>query len=310
MKTPPRRAHPLTAGARVALVAPGGPVTEERIESAIADCESFGFEPVIGNAARNRLGYLAGTDDDRTADLHRAFHDPSIDAVWALRGGYGAMRLLSALDLQALRHRSVPYIGFSDNTAIHLQLSRLGLVSFHGPHAGAVATDYSRGCMRDVLCNPAAPGRLPDAPDGAAVTTIAGGTTEGRLAGGNLSILAAMCGTPWSLHADGCIVVIEDVSEPAYRIDRALMQLRLAGSFDGVAGVVFGRFTERPTSDDERPLEEVLAEVMEPLGVPVILGAPVGHIDDQWTVPLGVQAQLDADAGHVTVIEPCVSHEA
>lgn len=304
---PPIRPRALGPGARVALVAPGGPVTGERLDRAAEECRALGLEPVLGANARGRIGYLAGPDSDRASDLNRAFRDPRVDAVWALRGGYGAMRLLAGLDTDSMRRRPLPFIGFSDNTAIHLALGREGIVSFHGPHAGALETGFSRACLLDVLRSPRAPGILPPAPDGEPVLTLVPGAAEGRLAGGNLSILAGMCGTPWSLRAAGCIVVIEDVGEATYRIDRDLVQLVLSGALHGAAAVAFGRFTERPASDNDRPLEEVLAEIVGPLGIPVVSGLPVGHIDSQWTLPFGARARLDADRGTLEILESAVA---
>jgi muramoyltetrapeptide carboxypeptidase len=282
-------------------------VTGDRVDRAIAECLYLGLEPVLGAAARGRLGYLAGPDPERAADLNRAFRDPAIDAVWSLRGGYGAMRLLPDLDFESLRRAPKPFIGFSDNTAIHLALAHHGVISFHGPHPGALETTFSRACLQDVLGMTHASGVLPPAPDGEPVTCLAPGAATGRLAGGNLSILAGMCGTPWPLRAAGCIVVVEDVGEPTYRIDRMLMQLLLSGCLHGAAGIAFGRFTDRTASDNDRPLEEVLTEIVGPLGIPVVAGVPVGHIDAQWTLPLGARARLDADRGTLEILESAVA---
>jgi muramoyltetrapeptide carboxypeptidase len=305
----PRKGPALGPGARIALVAPGGPVSPERVHAAARECRELGFEPVLGVNATARLGYLAGSDAERAADLDAAVRDPRIDGIWALRGGYGAMRILERLDLEPMRRRPRPFIGFSDNTAIHLALRRLGLVSFHGPHPGALATAFSRECLRKVVGSTEPAGVLPADPDGEPVTTIAPGTAEGTLTGGNLSLLAAACGTPWSLAAAGCIVVAEDVSEPVYRIDRALAQLMAAGALDGVAGFAFGRFTDRPANENDRPLEDVLKEVADRFGVPAVLGVPVGHIDAQWTLPLGVRARIDADRGRLEILEPAAVGE-
>ncbi|MGD8277544.1 MAG: LD-carboxypeptidase [Gemmatimonadota bacterium] len=301
-----RKVPQLRPGARIALVAPGGPVTGERIDAAASECREFGFEPVLGLNAGARLGYLAGDDAGRAADLDAAFRDPRVDGIWALRGGYGAMRILETLDFEPMRRRPRPFIGFSDNTAIHLVLRRLGVVSFHGPHPGALATAFSRECLARVLGSPEPGGVLPPDPSAEPVATLAPGTAEGVLAGGNLSLLAGSCGTPWALDAAGCILVIEDVGEPIYRIDRALVQLAAAGALEDVAAFAFGRFTERPANENDRPLEDVLVELAVRYGVPAVLGLPVGHIDAQWTVPFGVRARLDAEHGRLELLEPAV----
>jgi muramoyltetrapeptide carboxypeptidase len=298
MVRPPR----LRAGSRIALVAPAGPMAPERVEIAIDRCLRFGLEPVLGAAARGRHGeYLAASDDERLSDLQRAFDDPDIDAVWALRGGYGTMRLLQRLDLGQLARAPKAFIGFSDNTAVHLALHARGVVSFHGPHAGGDATELAEDALRRVLWHAEPPGVLELPADRPAVT-LAEGAAEGRLIGGNLSILAAMCGTPAALRSQGAILFIEEIGEEAYRMDRAWVQLQLARALDGVAGIAFGRFTD--CGDDVFPLLQSLAE---PLGVPVVADLPIGHEADNWTLPMGSRARLDATAGTLELLEGAVT---
>jgi muramoyltetrapeptide carboxypeptidase len=278
----------LGAGARVALISPAGPVAEERIDSALHICAHLGFEAVLGRNARCRSGYLAGSDEQRADDLNSVIADPAIDAIWTLRGGYGTMRVLRRLDLEPLRSRPKAFIGFSDNTAIHLALGRAGLVSFHGPHAGGAFPPLAEECFRRVLFRPEPAGVLP--PDETAEPTpVRGGVAEARLVGGNLSLLAAMSGTAYALEAAGRIVVIEDVGEPAYRIDRALTQLILSGALDGAAGFALGRFTERSQSEPAEAIESTLGDLLGARGVPVVQGLPIGHVDANWCVPLGVK---------------------
>lgn len=294
---PPR----LRPGARVALVAPAGPMAEERIEVALDRCRRFGLEPVLGASARSLHGtYLAGPDDDRRRDLRRAFGDPGIAAVWALRGGYGTMRLLADLDLSGVPAAPRAFIGFSDNTAVHLALHARGVVSFHGPHAGGDATDLAERTLQQVLWHDRPAGVLP-LPDDRPAVVLAGGTAEGRLIGGNLSLLAAMCGTPAAPRADGAILFLEDIGEEAYRLDRAWTQLELAGALDGVAGIALGRFTD--CGDD---VIDLLRSLTERLGVPTLADLPIGHEPDNWTLPLGVRATLDAGSGTLELLEPAV----
>lgn len=296
---PPRLRH----GSRVALIAPAGPITDERFDIALDRCRRFGLEPVPGRASRNmHADYLAGTDAERLADLDWALNADDIDAVWALRGGYGTMRLLPDLHLDpSARPRA--FIGFSDNTTLHLTLQTHGVVSFHGPHAGGDASALSEDCLRRVLFEDAAPGAIP-MPQGVTAVTIAGGTAEGPLVGGNLALLAALCGTRLSPAADRAILFIEDIGETVYRIDRLWMQLLLAGVLDGVAGIALGSFTDCGAAHETRALFERLCT---PLGVPVLAGLPFGHEDDNWTLPLGVRARLDADAGTLELLESAVS---
>jgi muramoyltetrapeptide carboxypeptidase len=301
------RPRALRRGSRVALISPAGPSTTDRVERALRNCERLGLEPVMGASARTRSGYLAGPDSSRLTDIEAALHDPAIDAIWAIRGGYGTMRLLDRLDLAPLLARPRPFIGFSDNTAVHAAIARAGIASFHGPHAGGVMPPFTETCFRNALFDTAPLGTLP-LPGGALPVTLCGGAAEGVLAGGNLALLASMCGTPFALTARGRILVIEDVNEPAYRIDRALTQLRLAGCLDGLAGIAFGQFswTERGPEEDP-PVFDLLRDITSPLGVPVVAGLPFGHVDAQWCLPLGTRARLDADRCTLDVLEAGVS---
>lgn len=301
MLKPPR----LRSGARVALVSPAGPSTPEKIEAALARCRGFDLEPVLAPSARERLAYLAGPDEARLTDLQAALEDPSVDAVWAIRGGYGTMRLLRHLDLEPLVRRPKAFLGFSDNTALHLALARAGLVSFHGPHAGGAFPPLAEACFRAVLFEPAPAGPLPTGTE-EVPRTLVGGVAEGELIGGNLALLAALCGTPWALRARGRILVLEDIGEAVYRVDRMLVQLALSGALEGVAGIAFGRFSETPQADPARGLEAVLAEWAQSLGVPAVMGLPFGHVDENWTLPFGVRARLDADAATLRLLEPAV----
>lgn len=277
-------------------------MAEERIELALDRCARFGFEPVLGRSARaNHLGYLAGTDDQRLADLQHAMGDPSIDAIWALRGGYGTMRLLQRLDFAPLARTPRAFIGFSDNTALHLAIGAAGVVSFHGPHAGGDATELSERTLLRVLTR-AEPAGVLEVPADRPPVVIADGRAEGPLVGGNLALLAAMCGTRTPPVARDAILFVEDIGEDAYRLDRAWTQLLLAGALDGVAGVVFGRFTNCSGA-----LHDLFAAMVEPLGVPAVAELPIGHEDDNWTLPLGVRARLDAAGGTLELLEPAVS---
>lgn len=300
---PPR----LFRGARTALVAPAGPVKPERIEGALTRCAALGLEAVLGRSARERDGYLAGEDALRAADLQAAVDDDAIDAIWALRGGYGAMRLLPMVDLRPLLRRPKPLIGFSDITALHLALTRLGVISFHGPHPAEEVTPITDEVFRRVLFEPEPAGVLPLPEDGPRPATLVPGVAEGALTGGNLALVAAACGTPASMTSAGRIVVLEDVGEPAYRLDRMLVQLRLSGALDGIAGLALGRFTEVEPQANDRPVEALLGEFARELGVPAVMDLPIGHVPDNWTVPMGVRARLDASAGTLELLEGAVA---
>ena len=290
MRWPP----PLAPGARVALVAPAGPLRDAGdLERAEANARSLGWHPVPGPNALARLGYFAGTDAVRLADLNNALNDPAIDAVWCVRGGYGAMRLLAGIDYAALVRRPRALIGYSDITAIHAAAGvSAGLVTFHGPTARGELTPFSRASLERAVRQD-----LPLCGDAPGARTVFPGRTQGRLAGGNLALLASLVGTRHAPDLDGAILVLEDIDEAVYRLDRMLVQLRLSGMLAGVRGIVFGAFTNCPEASDDgsRTLDDLIDELAGELRIPCIAGAPFGHIADQWTLPLGATAELDAD---------------
>ena len=292
----------LAPGARVALVSPSGPLRNaSEVAHAVAAAQSLGWEPVIGTHALSRDGYFAGRDAERAADLLAAIHDPSIDGIWCLRGGYGAARLLPALSVELIRANPKALLGYSDITALHALWQRAGLVSFHAPTARTVLTEFTRESLVKTVV---------DVGDGCgqadACTVLRGGRAVGRLAGGNLALVASLCGTPWAINFRGAIVVLEDVNEATYRVDRMLTQLRLAGAFDGCVAIAFGHCTDcvETTDDGSRTLDAVVGECADTLGVPALLGIPLGHIPDQWTIPLGALATIDADARMLSVHRP------
>lgn len=288
-------------GARVALVAPAGPLrSEAELHRAIDNVRSFGWQPVVGDTALARDGYFAGPDVLRAADLNHALCDDTIDAVWCLRGGYGTMRILDAVDYVAVSRRPKPVIGYSDITALHVALaSRSDVVTYHGPTARAALSAFSRESFaRAVMHGEDSCGVAPNA------RVLRGGSARGVLAGGNLALLSALAGTPFAPRLADAILVLEDIDEAVYRVDRMMRQLLLAGLLDGVRAIVFGACTNCPEAADDgaRRLDDVIAEIADLLGVPAVAGMPVGHIEDQWTLPLGALASLDADRRLLSVL--------
>ena len=315
----PRRLAP---GQTIGMVAPSAAPNEpERIRFAIETVESLGFKVRPATHLYDRDGYLAGDDAARAADLNAMFADDEVDAIWCVRGGYGAMRILPALDYALMRRRPKPLIGYSDITALHMAIQRhAGLVTFHGPVAFRAFTPYSLAELKRVLWAPEMPARLGSPPpferaEGRVdwenrVATLVPGKARGRLLGGNLCLMAHLVGTPYLPDLRGAILFLEDVEEAYYRIDRMLTQLWLSGALAGLAGVAFGKFTgcePSPFFLQNRPLEEILTERFRELGIPAVSGLMIGHIDDQTTLPVGCLAELDADAGTLTLLEPGVS---
>lgn len=312
---PPR----LASGSRVALVAPAGPLLElDDIRRAEALCRALDYQPVVGDHAAGHYGYFSGTDAERLADLNTALQDPAIDAVWCLRGGYGVTRILDGVNFEALARHPRAVIGYSDITALLAAVvQRAGLVAFHAPTARAEMPPFSRHHFVRVLGGAAQPDPFEPlvapadvlVPHANRVVVLRGGVAEGRLAGGNLTLLQCLVGTPYFPDLDGALLFLEDVNEHLYRIDRMLAHLRMIGALSRLAGVLVGRFTglKRHMNDGALGVGEVLAHYLGPLGVPVAHGLPIGHIEDQWTMPVGTRARFDADAGTVTLLEPAVA---
>jgi muramoyltetrapeptide carboxypeptidase len=303
--------HLLSAGARVALVTPSGPLRGEAdLEQAINNANLFEWIAVPGDHVLAKAGYLAGTDTQRLDDLNRALRDDTIDAVWCIRGGYGAMRILDGIAYDALRRHPKPIIGYSDVTALHAAIGRVcNIVTYHGPTARSAITPFSRNSFERALifaadsCGTAHGAR-----------TIRPGTARGRLMGGNLALVTALIGTRYAFDLDQAILILEDVNEPVYRVDRMIRQLLMSGSLGRITALAFGQCTGCDQEDEEgsgaqsgemggrrRILDDVLRETAEFLNVPCVAGLPVGHVDDQWTLPLGAIAQLDADMLTLTV---------
>ncbi|MBN0044498.1 LD-carboxypeptidase [Streptomyces actuosus] len=298
----------LAPGARVAVVAPSGPVPEERLEAGLDVLRGWDLDPVVAPHVLDRhdaFDYLAGTDADRAADLESAWCDPAVDAVLCARGGYGVQRMIDLLDWEAMRAAGPKvFVGFSDITSLHEAFAtRLGLATLHGPMAAGV----------DFLKNARAQDHLKAtlfAPE--TVRTIAsrgraltGGRARGVLLGGCLALLAAELGTPYArLSAAGGLLCLEDVGEETYRLDRYLTQLLRAGWLDGVRGVLLGSWERCEPHDRVRAL---LADRLGGLGVPVAEEFGFGHCEGALTIPFGVAAELDADAGTVTLDAPALT---
>ena len=274
---------------------------------------------VLGDHVLQRRGYLAGTAVDRAADLMAAFLDPSVGGIICARGGYGSMQVLPLLDYGAIRANPKVLVGYSDITALHGALARhAGLVTFHGQMAsfGEPPSDYTWQALMRAITRPEPLGELVNPADqGPRTTTLVQGQAAGCLTGGNLSLLSATIGTPYEAMTDGALLVLEDVGEAPYRMDRMLTHLLLAGKFNGVRGIIFGESVgcEQDPSHhrDENPprsldLFQVLRDLLVPLGVPLFYGFACGHGRHRVTLPFGVEAAMDAGSGTVTVLEPAL----
>jgi muramoyltetrapeptide carboxypeptidase len=313
-----KRAPRLKAGDTIGLIAPSG-ATYEADDRALVDetVRALGFVPRHGTHTMDRFGYLAGQDKDRAADINAMFADRDVKALLAVRGGWGAARMLRHLDYELIAANPKPVLGFSDVTGLHLALqARAGLISFHGTNAASAWGPTSVQSFNELLVEARTPTwRNPVAQEDRLVqrrwrtVTIKEGIVQGRLLGGNLTVLAALVGTPYLPDMSGAILVLEDINEAEYRIDRMLTQLSLAGVLGSIAGFVFGQCTDcRDTGGGygNFPLSELLQQHIAPLGIPAFHGAYFGHIANQPFIPMGALAEMDARSGTFRLLEPAV----
>jgi muramoyltetrapeptide carboxypeptidase len=300
--TKPKR---LKEGDRIALTAPAGIVYEDsEFERMKMELESFGFEVVFGEHVKEQYGYLAGTDQQRARDLNRFFEDPDIDGIVAVRGGWGCARILPYLDFEMIKNNPKVYCGFSDNTTLHMAfLHRSNLISFHGPNGTSEWTELTKNSFRSVLME----GERSEFYSESEVDLVFPGINEGRLIGGNLSILTTTLGTDFQPDTTGAILFVEDIGEPVYKIDRMLVHLKQAGALDNLNGFIFGRCTNCPDpSESHFTLKQILQQHIRPLGIPAVMGMDISHDPDNFTIPQGVMARFDADKKSLKLLESAV----
>lgn len=300
-------------------MAPSGVVTDAQVQTGVTNLERLGFRVKEGRYLRAAHGGYAGTVAQRLADLHAMLEDREVRGLWAARGGSGCTALLPGLDYGLARRHPKVIVGYSDLTALHLALyRRAGLVSFHGPVSSSTFSDYSMARLRETLMEPRASVTFPLAEELLARSAaepqfepraLRPGRAEGRLAGGNLSTVCALVGTPYGLAAKGSLLFLEDVGEAPYRVDRMLTQLRQAGVLRNAAAIMLGVFQKSQPPDDEPSLSlaQVLEEQLGGLRVPVAYGYSFGHVPQQYTLPIGVRARLDTEARTLTLREPAVA---
>jgi muramoyltetrapeptide carboxypeptidase len=294
----------LKPGDLVGVAAPAGPVDAEKLRRGVAELERLGFAVRVEDGVLDRRGFTAGSVDVRLRQLHRLFAEPDVAAIACARGGAGTIQLLPGLDRELLAAHPKLILGYSDITLLHLEMGRFGFPSLHGPMvarelAGGEA-GYDRASLWHALTGEGDP--YASGPD--ELVVLAEGQGEGVLRGGCLSLLAAAAGTAWALPPleEPTILLVEDVDEKPYRLDRMLRQLKASGALEGLAGVVFGDMKGcAPSIHDDYRLEEVLLEALEGVEVPVALGLSSGHTPHpNVTLPLGVRARLECRGGEAS----------
>ena len=306
---------PLVKGDTIGLVSPSSATDDSfNLQLAREAMEAFGFKVKAGPHLGSRYGHLAGTDAERAGDLNAMFADPEVRAIVCVRGGSGAARLLPLLDYDAIRRNPKVLLGYSDITALHCAIqARTGLVTFHGPIGSGSWNRFNVEQFQRVLLDRELVeyrNKLEQGdelvPRQNRIVTIRGGKARGQLVGGNLTVLTALAGSPYLPDFTGKILFLEDVGEAPYRIDRMFSTLKLMGALDRIAGLVFGECTDCKPGDGygSLTLEQILDDHVRPLGIPAYRGAMIGHIREQFIVPVGGEVELDADAGSFRLLSP------
>ena len=310
MNAPFRR---LKAGDTVGVIAPAGPAKPEQPALVEALLARHGLRATLYASCYQKQGYLAGTDEQRLADLHAAFADEDVHTIHCLRGGYGCGRLLARVDTALLQRHPKLLIGYSDVTALHALLHGLGIASLHAPmlssdliHEGheddeaALFAVLKNGLRQGDVMQP----QLMSSP--LLTNDFTQGVAEGVLVGGNLSLLGSLMGTPWAFNTQGALLFMEDINEEPYRVDRLLGQLQNAGALQAAHGFVLGSFTDVA---EPEALGAVLAHYLKPLGKPVIAGWPAGHGQPNRALPMGVPVRMDSAAGSLTLLRDVITAE-
>lgn len=304
------RPEPLRRGSHVRIVSPASALAPESVQFGVELLQAQGYRVSFGEHTFSRFSYLAGTDEQRAGDLQAAFDDPDVDAVICSRGGYGCARLFPFLDLDRMAASAKFFGGFSDITTLHLALNRRGLVTFHTPMMITLSVPREPWVIESFLATLRGDDPIPEGATRA--ETLVPGSAEGVVTGGCMCLLTDSIGTSDSLDAAGKILILEDVDESPHRVDAMLTHMINAGILASAAGIVVGEMTR--TDDKIDPLigswawREIIEDRIKPLGIPAVVNFPFGHMKTMLSLPLGIRARLDADAGTLTYLEPsCVA---
>jgi muramoyltetrapeptide carboxypeptidase len=300
----------LKPGDTIGIVAPAGPIIKQQaLAAGIAALERMGFRVSWNERILQSFRYLAGRDADRAEELMQCFEDPGINGIVALRGGYGCSRLIPLLEESRLRPNCKVFMGFSDLTTLHLYFRRrFGWVTFYGPMAATAALGNIGMAEQDHLQSLwTDPEYLPNL-GFQSLESWAPGVAEGRVVGGCLSLITASLGTVYEVRTEGKILFLEDSGEPAYRIDRMLTHLHLAGKLDSIVGVILGSFVDCETEPAGFALKDTFMDIFDKLQIPVLANFPCGHGQVNWAMPLGIRVRLDATNRNIQFLEQSVSH--
>lgn len=294
----------LRKGDVLGLISPASSLSsEEQYEEVAENIKAMGFNVKIGTHAKDDYGYLAGTDAARAEDLNTMFSDPDINAVLPFRGGWGAGRILEYIDYEVIHNNPKPLIGFSDITSLLLAIyAKTGLVTFHGPVGKSEWTSFTQSYFQKALMQ-TKPYAVQNKEE-SKISVIREGVAEGTLLGGNLTVLTSILGSGYVPDWNQSILFLEDVGEDIYRIDRMLTQLRLNGIFDQINGLIFGKCSNCSVREGNHfTLEQVLNQHVQDYNFPVISGVEIGHVEDMFTLPIGIPARMNTGDAAVYVLE-------
>jgi muramoyltetrapeptide carboxypeptidase len=275
--------------------------------------EAMGLKVKVGSNFKNRFGHLAGTDEERAADFNAMFADPEVKAIICLRGGSGAARILPLIDYEQVKANPKPLLGYSDITALHCALySQTGLISFHGPNGSGSWNSFHANQFQQLFFDQkllSFKNEVTKGDDlvakGNRIQTLTKGTVEGKILGGNLTVLTALSGSIYYPDFQDAILFIEDVGEDPYRIDRMMSTLKLNGTLGKIKGFVFGQCSDcKPGSGyGAFTVDQIMDQYIIPLNIPAYIGAMIGHISKQFIIPVGARVRLNADQGSITLLE-------
>ena len=302
----------LKFGDTIGIVAPSGPSDAETIDIAKSNLEKLGFKVVMGNTCYKKYHYFSGNDDERALDINEMFSNKNINAIFCTRGGYGAIRILNKINYDMIRKNPKIFVGYSDITSIHTSINRFcHLITFHGPMLTSDMDDFktfTKESLFKSIMNKEPVGSLIN-PDNIEIKCLVPGKAEGEITGGNLSLVCASIGTPYEIDTKGKILFLEDLNEEPYMIDRKLMQLLLSGKLSECSGIILGDYKNceaKKHPDRSFTLSDVFNGIIKPLNKPTIYNFKSGHCSPKITVPLGAEAELDADNCSVLIKEAAV----
>jgi len=320
-----KRPAPLSIGDKVAIIAPSSPLPDENIDRAIDSIRFIGLEPVVFPSCTSIHGYFAGKDDVRAKDLNDAFADRSIKGIFCLRGGYGSTRILNKIDFDLIKANPKIFVGYSDITSLHTAITqRCGFMTFHAPMPNTRYRNFDEYTLNYFKSNLFSDKPLGEVfnPEGEEIKTIVSGVCEGQITGGNLCLIHNTLSSPYEINTKGKILLIEEIAEMPYRLDRVFNALALAGKFEDCAGIILGTFTDCEAPEAGNPLEalsvvsggsltllEIFDEVIAPFNKPTIFNLRIGHVYPQLSLPLGAFARLDATNGRLVLLDNFVEHK-